>query len=137
MKSQNKVVGFLLSDDLSKVTLIKRDGSYVAVGGPTLNGSETPAEAVYRITFETTGLEILRWVFVGRLRTLDKGQTDYFVHKGSRRLGAELGGEPVEWVDVFDLPKLNVCPNLCWIVQLARLKFMALPPEQAGLFTSG
>ncbi len=129
-------VGFLIAADLSRVTLSKdAEGLWSAVGGPLKNG-EKPGVAMYRIFLEATGVEVLRWTFLGRMKSLDQSQQDFYVAKGDRRL-LDSPEEPVQWLPVPDLTKQEICPVTTWLIYYARTKFMSLSPRKTGVFTSG
>ena len=132
----SRVTGFAISGDLNKVTLIKRDGCYAALSGNVKKGEE-PSEAIYRLFYEMTGVEITRWSWLGRLKTLDQDHTDYYVaQRGNSKLYAAVHDD-VQWVPIKDISRLKLeCLNLTWVVPLARLKFLDLPNDQRGIFTS-
>jgi 8-oxo-dGTP diphosphatase len=141
----NYVVGFLFSDDLSKVVLIRKarpewqKGLLNGPGGKIEKG-ETPVDAMYREFYEEAGVEILVWKYAGQMVFDEKTTVAFFVARRGDPVKLMVAGaldEPVDWYPVVDIEKLNTVPNLRWLIPLCKLKLEKPDWKEVGTFVTG
>jgi 8-oxo-dGTP diphosphatase len=118
------VVGFLVSDDGSRIALMRKErpawqrGKWNGIGGK-IEGDETPKAAMAREFREETGLLIESWQRRVELRGSDWTVYFFLARAGSRTV-ASLSGQEDELISYFSTDRLHpdAIPNLHWLVPL-------------------
>lgn len=116
------VVGFLFHKN--KVVLIEKTkpdwqrGKLNGVGGKIKQG-EAPVEAMRREFREETGAGVYGWRHFCTIKLSNGGHVYFFSAEGKRHIETTTE-EPVQWVGINQLKKLNRLPNLDWLIPLAR-----------------
>lgn len=127
MEQIQYVVGFLFSSDFKKVVLINKNrpdfqkGLYNGVGGRIEEG-ETPADAMKREFLEETGLLVETW----REYCVLQGNCIVYVFSANSNDYNQVQTKTDERVDIiwsFEVPTLNVMPNLRWLIPMASDQF--------------
>jgi 8-oxo-dGTP diphosphatase len=127
MEQIQYVVGFLFSPDFKKVVLINKNrpdfqkGLYNGVGG-RIEENEAPADAMKREFLEETGLLVENW----REYCVLQGDCVVYVFSASSEDYHLVQTKTDERVDIiwsFEVPTLNVMPNLRWLIPMASDKF--------------
>ena len=117
------VVGFLFSEDKSRVVLIHKNkpvwqtGLLNGVGGK-IEQDEAPKVAMRREFEEETGLNIPNWKYY--LAMTGDSWCVYFFHTTSKDIDSveSITDEKVEIFNVSDINSLPVIPNLKWSIPM-------------------
>lgn len=124
------VLGFLFTPGLDEVVLLRKRwgmphiiGKLTAPGGHMAEG-ETPAEAMRREYVEETAVDLLDWRHEMDLHAGESAEPRWTVHVFSAssslaHLARTNEEEPVALFPVAELYRLDVVPNLRWIVPFA------------------
>jgi len=123
------VVGFLFTQDASRVALIRKShpewqrGRLNGIGGK-IKPDETPADAMRREFFEEAGLDFGGWRHFVTLRGPQNGgwEVHFFEAAAPTNIVRSLRGQEDEEVvvtQVHHLGDADIIPNLRWLVPLA------------------
>jgi len=120
------VAGFMLSHDLKRVALIRKNrpvwqaGKLNGIGGHVESG-ETDIQAMVREFEEETGLKTDEELWFKYARLSDNGAfaVSFFVTQGSLQCLESKTDEKVEVVNVSELHEIEAIENIPWLVHLA------------------
>lgn len=126
----NYVAGFLFSQDLKRVALIRKAkpdwqaGLLNGIGGKIEDG-ETRFRAMVREFAEETGATVTDWEMFAEMVVPRFAQVAFFTARGDYRL-QDTTDEKVDWYPADDqIRGYKAIPNLDWLVPMALLKFTA------------
>lgn len=118
------VAGFLFSNDLSKVVLIRKNkpewqqGLLNGCGGKIELYDESPTYAMIREFKEEAGIEVKNWVEFCKL-TGKEFEVYFFKAVGDISKAISMEDEKIEIIDVTNLQNEKTINNLQWLIPLA------------------
>lgn len=130
---QQYALGFLFSDDLNEVALIRKkrpewqNGRLNGIGGK-VEKEESPNNAMIREFHEETGYYLSNWE---HKITISNEACDLFVfmaHAGDLRILQTVTDEEVIVLPVYTIHNnIDILPNLRWIIPLVLDKWIQAP----------
>ena len=118
------VCGFLFSPDFKHVVLIRKNRPEFQIGkcngvGGKIEENETPSQAMKREFFEEAGLMVDDWK---ELAIISGNDWEVYFHYAisDKYLSVETKtDEIIEIHYVFNIPNIEVIPNLKWLIPMA------------------
>lgn len=119
------VAGFLFSDDLETVALIRKNrpkwqaGLLNGIGGHIEDNDRSPLHAMQREFHEETGSYIEDWKHYARISEEGQFTVDFFFATGDLGKLRTMTDESVVVIDVNRLETHQTIENLPWLIPLA------------------
>jgi len=116
------VAGFLFSQDRARVALVSKlkpawqRGKLNAIGGK-IEAGESAWDAMHREFLEEAGADVKTWKQFAILNWRG-GAVYFFKARGDYSLYT-MTAEPILWVQIADLARFDVVPNVRWLLPLA------------------